>query len=99
MRGVLHAPSFQALEATWRSLDGLISKLEDDSAIEIHLLDVTAEDLLAEVPTNDAQLQQWDLYRRLTDDSAQALGTAPWSLIVADFTIAARQNDLALLGA
>ena len=99
MRGVLHAPSFQALEATWLSLHQLISNLEDDSAIEIHLLDVTVEELMAEVPTDDEQLQQWSLYRRLTDDSAEALGTAPWSLIVGDFTIAARQNDLALLGA
>ena len=99
MRAVLHSPSFQELEATWRSLHGFIANLDDDYEIQIHLLDVTYEELLWQVPTDDQQLQQYGLYCRLTDDSTFALGTAPWSLIIADFTIAARPSDLTLLGA
>ena len=99
VRDALHDPSFQSLEATWRSLHKLISNIEDDSEIQIHLLDVTYEELLADVPINDEQLRQWSLYRRLTEASGQALGASPWSLIVGDFLITALPQDLTLLGA
>jgi type VI secretion system ImpC/EvpB family protein/type VI secretion system ImpB/VipA family protein len=99
IRAVLHAPAFQALEATWRSLHGLISIIEDESAIQVHLLDVALDELRADSPTDDERLRQWGIYRRLTDGSGQASGTAPWSLIVGDFSIGARPQDLALLGA
>ena len=99
IRGVLHTPSFQTLEASWRSLRNLISNIEDDGQIQIHLLDVTYEELLADVPTDDEQLSQWSLFRRLTNDSIQPDGTSRWSLIVGDYQFAARPNDLALLSA
>lgn len=99
LRAVLHDRSFQRLEATWRSLRELVSNIEADSEIQIHLLDVTSEELLQDVPTDDQKLQQWSLFRRLTDHSTQSLGTVPWALIVGDITIAARPDNLALLGA
>ncbi|HTN76143.1 MAG TPA: type VI secretion system contractile sheath large subunit, partial [Pirellulaceae bacterium] len=99
LRTVLHDRSFQSLEATWRSLRGLISKIEDEGQVQIHLLDIASDELLHQVPANDDDLQQWSLYRRLADEPAQVPGTTPWSLIIGDFTITARTNDLTLLGA
>jgi type VI secretion system protein ImpC len=94
IRGVLHAPAFQALEATWCSLRNLISSIEDESKVKVHLLDVTYEELLAEVPTNDDGLSQWSLFRRLTNAN-----NSRWSLIMGDFSFGARPEDLALLSA
>jgi len=97
LRAILHDRSFQALEATWRSLRKLISNIEDDGQIQIHLLDVTADELLQDAPTDNEQLGQWGLYRRLTDESAQS--PAAWSLMIGDFTIGSQAPELALLGA
>lgn len=99
LRAVLHDRSFQALEATWRSLRKFVSNIEDDSEIQIHLLDVTADELVQDVPADDDQLRQWGLYHRLSDESGQSSGAVPWSLIIGDITFGARANDLALLGA
>lgn len=99
MRAVLHDPSFQTLEATWRSLRRLISNIEDDGQIQVELLDVTAEELRSEVPTNDEQVRQWNLYRRLSNDSSQAVGATPWSIVIADLCFAANPTDIALLSA
>ena len=96
---VLRHPSFQRLEATWRSLRGLISSLDNDREIKIELLDVSRDELLSDVPVDDGQLQQWSLYRRLTSDSGQASVNSPWSLIAADLSITACRNDIELLGA
>ena len=99
MRTALHDPSLQSLEATWRSLRRLISSIEDDGSIEIHLLDVAYEELLADVPTNDEELSRWSLFRRLAGESDGAPGTRPWSLIIGDFHFGARPDEIALLSA
>ncbi|WP_010584798.1 type VI secretion system contractile sheath domain-containing protein [Schlesneria paludicola] len=99
LRKVLHSPSFQSLEASWRSLQSLVSNIEDDGAIQVHLLDVAYDELLADIPKDDDQLGKWDLFRRLVGDSNQGVGAVPWGVIIGDFTIAARPNDFALLGA
>lgn len=99
LRAVVHDQSFQAMEATWRSLRNLISNIEDDGQIQIHLLDVTTDELAENIPADDEQLGQWGIYRRLANESAQSPDAAPWSLIIGDITISASANDLALLGA
>jgi predicted component of type VI protein secretion system len=49
MRTLLHAPSFQSLEAAWRGIQWLISSLELDENLQLHLFDVTREELLADI--------------------------------------------------
>jgi hypothetical protein len=48
LRSVLHAPAFQALEAAWRGLHFLVSRLDLDDALQLHLLDVSRAELLAD---------------------------------------------------
>src|SRR5262249_56903778 len=49
MRALLHAPAFQAIEAAWRGVHWLVSRLELDEHLQVHLLDVTREELLADI--------------------------------------------------
>jgi type VI secretion system protein ImpC len=48
MRGVLHHPKFQALEAAWRGLYFLVRRLETDENLRVFLLDLPREALTAE---------------------------------------------------
>ena len=48
LRTILHQPAFQALEATWRSVQGLIANLDSD-AVRVSLLDVTRQELLTDL--------------------------------------------------
>ena len=97
LRAVLHLSSFQSLEATWRCLQELVSNIDDDSAVQIFLLDVTQQELLADLPADGQQLGGWSLYRRLSSDSNQT--SVPWSLLVGDFRFGASSEELPLLGA
>ncbi len=49
MRTLLHAPAFQSLEAVWRGVQWLISSLELDENLQLHLFDVTRDELLADI--------------------------------------------------
>jgi hypothetical protein len=48
LRLVLHAPAFQALEAPWRGVRWLLDNLDLDDDLEVHLLDITRAELLAD---------------------------------------------------
>ena len=67
MRALLHAPAFQSLEAAWRGVQWLISSLELDENLQLHLFDVTREELLADIVAAQGKLAQTGLYRALVD--------------------------------
>ncbi|MCP5419724.1 MAG: type VI secretion system contractile sheath large subunit [Gammaproteobacteria bacterium] len=97
MRGLLHQPAFQALEATWRGVNNLVTGLETDE-LTVHLLDVTQQELVADVRAAAADLRQSGLYRVLVE-SARTPGGEPWSLLVGDYYFGATAEDIALLAA
>src|SRR5690606_10330397 len=53
MRGVLHHPDFQAVEALWRSVEMLLRRLEIDVNLQVVLYDITAEELAADLSSGE----------------------------------------------
>jgi type VI secretion system protein ImpC len=47
MRMVLHHPTFQELEAAWRSVDFLLRRLEIGAELQLYLMDLPKQELLA----------------------------------------------------
>jgi type VI secretion system protein ImpC len=78
MRGILHHPAFQKLEAAWRAVAFLVNRLDTDGPLKIHVLDVTLEELL------DDEAATYALLQRRGD---------PWSVIVGDFSFAQNTED------
>ena len=99
MRVVLHAPAFQALEAAWRAVHWAISSLELDENLQLHLLDVTREELLADVVGAQGQLDQTGLYRAVVDRWRNVPGSAGWSAFVALTEFGPSDSDVGLLAA
>src|SRR6185436_19233646 len=85
LRGLLHAPAFQRLEAAWRAIHRLVSSVEEETSV--FLLDVSRPELLADLAGNP---DGSGLHRRLADQDA------PFSLIVLDETFGAAVEDVAL---
>ncbi|MEE4379855.1 MAG: type VI secretion system contractile sheath large subunit [Candidatus Competibacteraceae bacterium] len=98
MRTVLHRPAFQALEATWRGLYTLISELDTDSDLHFYVLDVTQEELFADVRAAAADLTQSALYKQLVERT-RVPGGQPWSLLIGDYAFGPSAEDIALLAA
>lgn len=92
MRAVLHHRSFQAMEAAWRSVWSLARRLETDDHLQIHVLDVSAAELVADLGKDDA-LERSALWRTIVDGSQGA----PWSLLVGAFTFGWDDADLEIL--
>ena len=58
MRTLLHDPAFQSLEAAWRGVQWLISSLELDENLQLHLFDVTRDELLADIVAAQGQMRR-----------------------------------------
>jgi type VI secretion system ImpC/EvpB family protein len=91
LRAALHDPEFQALEAAWRGLDLLVSHIETDEDLSIHVWNVSTEELTEALGPERHPLDQTALHRRIADDHEDA----PFSLIVTDMVGTA--SDLRLL--
>jgi type VI secretion system protein ImpC len=99
MRSVLHDPGFQALEAAWRGVHWLVSNLELDENLQLHLFDVSREELLADVVAARGQLSQTGLYRALVDRWRNVPGAHGWSAFIDLFQFGPSDEDIGLLAA
>jgi type VI secretion system protein ImpC len=99
MRQVLHAPAFQAVEAAWRGVQWLISSLELDEGLQLHLFDVSREEMLADVVAARGQLSQTGLHRALADRWRNVPGGQGWSLVAALYSFGPTDTDIGLLAA
>ncbi len=99
MRTVLHDPAFQSLEAAWRGLQWLVSSLELDEALQLHLLDVSRDELLADVVAAQGRLAQTGLHHTLADRWRNVPGGQRWSAIAALYSFGPSDADMGLLAA
>lgn len=99
MRQLLHEPGFQALEAAWRGVQWLISSLELDENLQLHLFDVSRDELLADVVAAQGQLAQAGLHRALVDRWRNVPGGEGWSLLAGMLRFGPGDTDIGLLAA
>ncbi len=53
MRTILHDPTFQSLEAAWRSVFLLVQRLPTDASLQIFVLDTSVDEMRADLAQND----------------------------------------------
>jgi type VI secretion system protein ImpC len=99
MRTLLHTPALQALEAAWRGAMWLVSSLELDDDLQLHLLDVSKEELLADVVAAQGRLADTELHRVLADRWRNVPGGEPWQLLVGQYSFGPSDADIGLAAA
>lgn len=99
MRALLHHPEIQALEARWRALHALVDALDPDEALQVHALDISRQEVAADIAAAGPDLQASGLQRALTDQGPGAAEGHPWSLVVSDLHFNAAAEDVTLLAA
>lgn len=70
MRAVLSQGDFQNAESLWRGVDFLLRRLETSHALQVHLIDISAEELAADLSAVD-DLAESGLYKLLVDQPSQ----------------------------
>jgi type VI secretion system ImpB/VipA family protein len=95
MTKILHHPEFQALESAWRGLDWLLRGIVRCGAVEVRLLDLSFEELVADLSSAE-ELEATGLYQILVDQPAGRGELDPWSVLVGlyDFEPSAAHVDL-----
>ncbi len=97
MREILHHPQYQALEATWRSVEWLLRRVQKSDRIQVVLLDVTAEEFAADLMAGD-DLKQSGLYRLLIEKTAEGPDGDPWGILIGNYTFDESAAHAELLG-
>jgi type VI secretion system protein ImpC len=99
MRALLHDATFQSLEAAWRGVHWLVSRLELDENLQLHLFDVSRAELLADFAGANGQLANTGIYRALIDRWRNVPGGQGWSAFIILTRFGPSDADVGLLGA
>ena len=96
LRAIMHHPDFQALEAAWRSLDFLVSRLETGTELKLYLLDISFEEVKADLRSQqDVRLTA--LYKLMVEQTINTPGGIPWAVIAGNYTFDFAGGDPALI--
>ncbi|MBN2131069.1 MAG: type VI secretion system contractile sheath large subunit [Sedimentisphaerales bacterium] len=96
MRAILHHPDLQALEAAWRALHLLVSRLETDETLKVYVIDVSKAELAADLGSGDP-LPATGTYKLLAEQSAGVPGAEPYAVLVGGYQFDQTTEDVALL--
>jgi len=96
MRTVLHHPTFQTFETTWRGLSFVVDRLETDSQLQLYLLDLPKNELSADLLHGD-DLQGTMLHRLLVHETVRTPGAHPWAVVGGVYTFDRTTEDVAML--
>ncbi len=99
MRAILHHPAFQALEASWRGVHYLITNLDLDENLQLHLLNLSRAEFAADLRNAGTDLSQSGLHHQLIDAVRQAPDATPWAVILGDYHFDESADDVAQLAA
>ncbi len=92
---ILHDPVFQRTEAAWRGIQMLTSRLNLDESLKLFVLDVSLEELVADLAQQD--IAQSALYRLLVERTVHTPGAHRWAVVGVDTYFGASKEDVALL--
>ncbi|WP_346838540.1 type VI secretion system contractile sheath large subunit [Microbulbifer sp. SAOS-129_SWC] len=96
MRKLMHQSAFRQVEASWRSVHFLLRRLEDHPGLQLHLIDVSKDEVRADFDRAGDDLEQSQLFKCLVERETAA-GNRPYNVVLGDFTIADDERDLHLL--
>jgi type VI secretion system protein ImpC len=97
LQAILHYPDFQALEAAWRGLDFLLSRIETGEELKLYLLDISKAELCADLCATN-KLAESTVYRLLVEQTVDTPGAEPWALLAGSYTFGGNREDLEVLG-
>jgi type VI secretion system protein ImpC len=96
MRNILHHPEFQALEAAWRAVRFLTSRVETDARLTVHLIDVFKEELAKDLASAD-DLRATGTYRLIAESTVETPGAVPWAVMAGLCTFDRTREDAEML--
>ena len=93
---ILHHPSFQKLEGSWRGLKYLMDNSETGVGLKIRVLNASKKELLRDIE-KAPEFDQSALFKKIYEEEYGVFGGAPFGALVGDFDFGKHPEDMALL--
>jgi type VI secretion system protein ImpC len=93
---IMHHPSFQKLEGSWRGLKHLMDHSETGTQLKIRVLNVTKKELLRDIE-KAPEFDQSALFKKVYEEEYGVFGGAPFGALIGDYEFGKHPEDLALL--
>jgi type VI secretion system ImpC/EvpB family protein len=86
VNAILHHPSLQKLEASWRGLHYLVRQVVEAENVKIRVLSVSWKELVRDLD-RAVEFDQSQLFRKVYEDEFGKPGGEPYSLLLGDYEI------------
>ena len=93
---ILHHPSFQKLEGTWRGLKYMLDQSETSDQLKIKVLNVSKKDLLRDLQ-RAPEFDQSALFKKVYEEEFGIFGGAPFAAMIGDYEFGRSPEDIELL--
>ncbi len=96
---ILHAPEFQALEATWASIADLVANTNFKANIDINLLDVSKDEAQEDLELNIADIGGAELFKKIYVAEYDQFGGHPYGALIGLYDFGNKPSDIVWLRA
>lgn len=93
---IMHNPTFQKLEGSWRGLRYLISQSETSAMLKIRVLNVSKKDLLRDLQ-RAPEFDQSAAFKKIYEEEFGVFGGQPYGALIGDYEFSKHPEDLELL--
>ncbi len=93
---IIHHPTFQKLEGSWRGLKHLMDHSETGVGLKIRVLNVTKKELLRDIE-KAPEFDQSALFKKVYEEEYGVFGGAPFGALIGDYEFGKHPEDMALL--
>ncbi|AXC13367.1 ImpC [Acidisarcina polymorpha] len=93
---ILHHPSFQKLEGTWRGIRFLLDQSETSVMLKLKVLNVSKRELLRDLQ-RAPEFDQSALFKKVYEEEFGVFGGAPFAAVIGDYEFGRGPEDLDLL--
>jgi type VI secretion system protein ImpC len=93
---ILHHPSFQKLESSWRGLKYLLDQSETNDKLKIKVLNVNKRELLKDLQ-RAPEFDQSALFKKVYEEEFGVFGGAPFAAMIGDYEFGKGPEDIELL--
>ena len=93
---ILHHPSFQKLECSWRGLHYFVMNTETSTRLKIRLMNASMKDIRDDL-TKAIEFDQSALFKKIYEEEYGTFGGAPYSCLIGDFEFTNHPQDIQFL--
>ncbi|WP_255990979.1 type VI secretion system contractile sheath large subunit [Chitinolyticbacter albus] len=96
LSAIMHAPGFQAVEATWRGVFYLVARTETGPMLKLRVFNATKDELLKDME-KAVEFDQSTIFKLIYEAEYGTYGGAPYSLLIGGYEFGGGAQDIEFL--